>query len=67
MAIASEAMDEDPEWRTVEPGELIRVGPDLRVERELILPDAPTHQLSLDDLEGRAADSQRQEREPTRT
>ena len=67
VVIASEAMDEDPDWRMIEPGELVRVGPDLRVERELILPDPPAHALTLDDLEGRAADSQRQEREPVST
>ena len=67
VVIASEAMDEDPQWRMVEPGELLRVGPDLRVERELILPDPPVRALALDDLSGRAADSQRQERAPAAT
>ena len=67
VVIASEAMDEDPDWRMVEPGELVHVGPDLRVDRELILPDPPVHALALDDLEGRAADSQRQERESVPT
>ena len=67
VVVASEAMDEDPQWRMVEPGELLRVGPDLRVERELILPDPPTHALGLDDLSGRAAESQRQERERVST
>lgn len=62
VVVASEAMDEDPAWRAVEPGELVRVGADLRVERELILPDPPVHALALEDLSGRAADSQRQER-----
>ena len=64
VVIASEAMDENPDWRMVEPGELVRVGADLRVERELILPDPPAHALALADLSGRAAESQRQERVP---
>jgi predicted glutamine amidotransferase len=58
VVVASERMDEDPGWTPVEPGELVHVGPDLRVTRELILPDAP---VRLMELTGRAADSQAQE------
>jgi predicted glutamine amidotransferase len=58
VVVASEPMDEDPGWRPVAPGELVRVGPDLAVTRELILPDPPRHPMVLS---GRAVESQAQE------
>jgi predicted glutamine amidotransferase len=58
VAVASEAMDEDPGWRSLEPGELLHVDAGLRVRRESILPGAPAHPLTLDDLHGHAAKSQ---------
>ena len=58
VLVASEAMDEDPGWTPVEPGELVHVDADLRVTRELILPDTPARLMQLS---GRAADSQAQE------
>jgi glutamine amidotransferase len=58
VLVASEAMDEDPGWTPVQPGELVRVDADLRVTRELILPDPPARPMQLT---GRAADSQAQE------
>jgi hypothetical protein len=39
-------------------GELVHVGPDLRVDRELVLPDAPPKPMVLS---GRAVQSQAQE------
>jgi glutamine amidotransferase len=59
VVMASERMDENPAWRSVEPGTLVHVDADLTVTEELILPDPPAH---LMELTGRAADSQNQER-----
>lgn len=59
VIIASERMDDDPGWRLLEPGELVRVDPDLSVHRSFRLPEHPTRQLTLDDLGPAAAASQR--------
>ncbi|MEV6551297.1 class II glutamine amidotransferase [Streptomyces sp. NPDC051597] len=59
VVVASERMDDNPHWQAMEPGELLHVGPDLRLSRQLALPDPPTHQLTLDDLHPDAAASQR--------
>lgn len=58
VVVASEPMDEDPGWQEVASGELVRIGPDLRIDRELILADPPRKPLSLS---GRAVLSQAQE------
>jgi glutamine amidotransferase len=58
VIVASEDMDEDPGWYSLEPGELLHVDAALTVRRELILPDPPAHLLTLDDLHDRAAASQ---------
>jgi predicted glutamine amidotransferase len=58
VIVATEPMDEDPGWRLLEPGELVHVPRTLRVESTIALPHPPAHQLSLDDLEGRAAAAQ---------
>jgi len=58
VVVASEPMDDEPGWRALAPGELVRVRPDLAVESTLALPDAPAHPLSLGDLGGRAEASQ---------
>jgi glutamine amidotransferase len=58
VVVASERMDEDLGWDAVRPGELVRVGPDLQVSREVVLPDPPRHPMRL---RGRAASSQAQE------
>jgi predicted glutamine amidotransferase len=58
VVVASEPMDEDPGWRRLEPGELIHVPRTLRIESTIALPDPPAHQLTLADLEGRAAAAQ---------
>jgi predicted glutamine amidotransferase len=55
VVIASEKMDDDPRWREVLPGELIRVGPELDLSVDLVLPDPPAR---LMELEGREAESQ---------
>ena len=56
--VASEPMDEDPGWRELEPGELIHVGPTLSVDSRIALDGPAAHQLTLDDLEPRAAAAQ---------
>jgi glutamine amidotransferase len=58
VIVASEAMDENPGWRGLAPGELLHVDADLNVARAVILPDPPAHPLTLEDLGGRAAVSQ---------
>ncbi|MGW1591442.1 class II glutamine amidotransferase [Streptomyces sp. NPDC002386] len=59
VIVASERMDDHPDWRLLEPGELLHVGIDLHVGRHILLPDPPAHQLTLDDLHPGAAASQK--------
>jgi predicted glutamine amidotransferase len=58
VVIASEQMDDDPGWRSLQSGELLHVGPDLSVQRHRILDAPPAHPLTLQDLGARAAASQ---------
>ncbi len=48
--VASEPMDDDPRWRLLSPGELIRIDADHRVTSSRPLPPAPSHQLTAQDL-----------------
>jgi glutamine amidotransferase len=48
--VASERMDDDPGWRALESGELLRVASDLEVSSTIALPDAPAQLLTLADL-----------------
>jgi predicted glutamine amidotransferase len=64
VIVASEPMDEDPGWRALEPGELVHVGHTLTVESTTALDGPPAHQLTLDDLEPRAAAAQAPARRP---
>ncbi|MBV9803708.1 MAG: class II glutamine amidotransferase [Solirubrobacterales bacterium] len=57
--VASEPMDEDLGWQEIASGELVHIGPDLELHREIIIDEPPRKPLSLT---GRAADSQVQER-----
>ena len=57
VVFASEPMDEDA-WRLLEPGELVRVGPDLVAHSSMLLTDEPRHALTLADLNPTAAGSQ---------
>src|SRR3954452_7218777 len=59
--VASEPMDEHPDWRLLESGELLRVTPDLRCASTAI-EARPEHQLTVEDLSARAAASQLAER-----
>ncbi|MGZ4181489.1 MAG: class II glutamine amidotransferase [Solirubrobacteraceae bacterium] len=58
VVIASERMDEDAGWRPLEPGELLHVDGDLSVTSTIPFDRPPAHQLSLEDLTGKAASSQ---------
>jgi glutamine amidotransferase len=58
VVVASEPMDEDPGWRRLASGELLHVPRTLRTESTIALPEPPAHQLTLADLEGRAAAAQ---------
>jgi glutamine amidotransferase len=58
VVVASERMDEDPQWRLMDSGELLHVGPDLRVTSTVALDELPRHQLTLTDLSPHAAASQ---------
>jgi glutamine amidotransferase len=59
VIFASEEMDEDPGWRALEPGELVHVDADLEVTSRIAVDGPPAHQLRLEDLDPRAAASQR--------
>ncbi|QMU77359.1 class II glutamine amidotransferase [Streptacidiphilus sp. PB12-B1b] len=58
VVVASERMDDDPGWRLLEPGELIRVGPDSAITSSLAVARPPAHPLAVTDLHSRAAASQ---------
>ena len=58
VVVASERLDDDDRWRSLEPGVLVHVGPDLRVRQHEILSGAPRHRLTVADLTGVAAASQ---------
>ena len=51
VVVASEQMDDDPRWRELLPGELLRVGPDLDLSVDLILPDPPAKLMELTERE----------------
>jgi predicted glutamine amidotransferase len=59
VVVASEPMDDDPAWRALESGQLLHVDGALRTRIETILPDPPAHQLTLADLDPKAAASQK--------
>jgi predicted glutamine amidotransferase len=59
VVVATERMDEDPGWTQLDAGVLVHVGPDLAVTRTPILDGPPRHPLTLADLGGTAAASQR--------
>jgi glutamine amidotransferase len=58
VVVATERMDEDAGWTALAPGELVHVDRDLRVTRDLALPDPPAHPLKLADLDPTAAAAQ---------
>ncbi len=58
VVVASERLDDNPDWRLLDSGELLHVGPELQVDCRRVLPDPPTHPLTLEDLRPQAAASQ---------
>jgi glutamine amidotransferase len=58
VVVATEPMDEDAGWRGLQSGQLLHVGPDLKIGLSRPLADPPAHQLSLADLGSQAAASQ---------
>jgi predicted glutamine amidotransferase len=58
VVVATERMDEDAGWRSLQSGELLHVDADLRVQISRPLGRPPAHPLSLADLDSRAAASQ---------
>lgn len=58
VTVASERMDEDPAWRPLRSGELVRVSPTLAVSSEQLLESPPARPLTLADLTGHARASQ---------
>ena len=50
VVFASEPMDSDPSWCLLNPGELVHVDAQLRINRSLVLPDPPTHLVRKSDL-----------------
>ncbi|HEX4753170.1 MAG TPA: class II glutamine amidotransferase [Solirubrobacterales bacterium] len=55
VVIASERISDEPGWEEIAVGELVHVGPDLEVDREIIVEGPPAHQMVLG---GRAEKSQ---------
>ncbi len=58
VVIATERMDEDRAWRELQPGELVHVDADLELHTQIAVDHPPKRQLSLKDLDPRAAASQ---------
>lgn len=50
VVFASEPMDDDPRWQLISSGELVHVDAELQIDREVVLPDPPQHQLHREDL-----------------
>jgi len=60
VVFATERMDDDPAWSPLEAGELVHVDADLRIDRQVVFPDPPEHQLSIADLTAKAAAAQQE-------
>jgi len=58
VIVASEEMDEDAGWRELQSGELVHVDRDLQVTVARAIEGPPAHQLTLADLDQKAAASQ---------
>jgi len=58
VVLASEPMDEDPGWRSLQPGELLHVDADLNLASTIAFPEPPAHQMTLGDLDKHSQASQ---------
>jgi len=58
VIVASEEMDEDPDWRPLQSGELVHVDANLRTTVRRVIDRPPVHQLTLAELDPKAAASQ---------
>jgi len=58
VVLASERMDADPAWRSLQPGELVHVAASLQVSSRTILDLPPAHPLALEQLGEQARRSQ---------
>jgi predicted glutamine amidotransferase len=58
VIVASEEMDEDQGWRPLQSGELLHVDPNLNVTIRRVIDRPPVHQLTLAQLDPKAATSQ---------
>lgn len=58
VLVATERMDENPNWRMMDDGEILRVDRHLNAERFFPLPQHPQHLLTLADLDPHTAASQ---------
>lgn len=47
VVVASEPLDEHPDWRPLDPGELLHVAADLRVTSRIALPDPPARPMRV--------------------
>jgi predicted glutamine amidotransferase len=59
VIVATERMDDHPDWRELRSGELVHVDESLTVHSHRILSEPPPHLLTLADLDPRAAASQK--------
>lgn len=59
VIVASEAMDDDPNWQSLRSGELLHVRPDLAIDRQVILPDPPVRRITDADLQAHQVEAQR--------
>lgn len=59
VLVASEPLDDHPDWRVLPTGSLLHVAPDLTTRAEVIFDGPPARQLAIDDLDPRSAESQR--------
>lgn len=62
VIVASEKMDAEPGWEPIESGELVHIGPDMSIDREIIVTGPPKHQMVL---QAHEAASQSFERDTT--
>jgi len=58
VLVASEPLDENPDWRLLDPGELVHIGPDLEVEARIAVSGPPAQLLTHADLYPEEATSQ---------